>query len=497
MDHRPVAQPGGPRAGGWANGSGEGPRIDHSRIVHVHLGRASVLYLIGRNDEALAAAGRGLAFAKLHGDTKATAECLQRMSDVYAVSGRYDEMRRAVEQALILFQGMGDGKGLAQGLNSIGYLHNIHGEYPAALGCYERSLTLQREVGDRHGQAISLGNIGMVHRHTGDYAKALVRFRSAFEIHEGNGDREGMALTLSYTGSTHSLAGDHHRALDSHLAALRIRKEIGDRYGQAESLNNIGFLHNASGDYRGALEQYGKALTIQEEIGDRYGQAYSLNNIGVAQGFLGRHAEGDENLTRALAWLRDLGDLAGQAFCCSNIARNCLERADPVRARKSLDEARSIADRIGAKEVVRRTELLYGELALAAGLATDGRGGSEPQVQQALDHAALALRLAEELGSRAGRAGALLVMARAQALDGKIVVAEEKFREAISLLDGTGQRYESAVAHYRFADFLIAREQPDAAMVHLRIARDGFQQIGNTPWARRCGELLPQSGESP
>jgi|GEM_PF-4352753 hypothetical protein len=76
-------------------------------IAGIHRSRAKILFLIGRNDEALAAARRALAITVRQGDRAAAAGCRILVSDIHAVTGDYRLMRSEVEAALLLFREAG------------------------------------------------------------------------------------------------------------------------------------------------------------------------------------------------------------------------------------------------------------------------------------------------------------------------------------------------------------------------------------------------------
>jgi len=172
----------------------------------------------------------------------------------------------------------------------------------------EAALAICRETGDRYLEGVLLGNFGLVNQEAGrkDEARAC---------------------------------------LD---AALALLGETGHRHFEWFYLGALGNLDRDEGRMNEARARLEKAIAMLGEMGSR-------GNEGILQGFLGdlhleegRREEAGRALSRAEALLRGVGDqfFFGRLLCTR--ARYELQCGAAAAARVRINEARVIADRIGA-----------------------------------------------------------------------------------------------------------------------------------------------------
>ncbi len=202
-------------------------------------------------------------------------------------------------------------------------------------------------------------------------------------------------------------------------------------------LQNIGVIYANFGDYELALEYYNRSLKISEEIGARLSQGNCLNNIALV----------------------------------------CIEQGELQRARECLHKAERITKEIGEREVLRRIMISFGELILAE---SGGKG-----VKTAVTYAEKAMKIAEELKSKIGKAEALLLQARIEIRklmsegvtefkSQEWIDIDGKFKEAIRNFEELKQPFDIAKAYYHYGKMLKSEtlKQVQGDIVQDKVQRD-------------------------
>jgi len=112
------------------------------------------------------------------------------------------------------------------------------------------------------------------------------------------------------------------------------------------------------GDYDGALNSYKKALDLRESIGEQRGVGLSHYSIGMFYIARGIEQEGALHLQKSLRIASGIGDQNMQAAALIALGQ-LMRNAAPDKAIKSLCEALSIAEQLGAKgKIYQANELL-------------------------------------------------------------------------------------------------------------------------------------------
>jgi tetratricopeptide (TPR) repeat protein len=353
-----------------------------------------------------------------------------------------------------------------------------------------------RAIGDRVAQGSTLNNMGLVYDPLGNYEKALDYHNQALEIREEIGDLRGQGMSLHNIASLLYRLGDYHKAIEYNNRALKIRKEIGDRRGQGITLNNIGFIFDYLGDYRKAFENYVKALRIQKEIGDRWGEAVSLTNIGFLHGRRGENQTALEYFTRSLKIRTEIGDRRGQAITLNCFGMVYTELNERAKMRGCLARAQKLAREIREKDVLLKNAVLSGGALLAEAVEKK----AEKHIKNAEACAREALKLADGLRSKSGRAEGLLLMARIDAAEcmeppcgdqehhSRISRqrSEGEFKEAIAIFEKLKQPFDIARAYYYYARSKAHRAE---SMEFLKKAKGIFKRLGAKGWLAKLAAL--------
>ena len=246
---------------------------------------------------------------------------------------------------------------------------------------------------------------------------AIILCTRALALAEATKWQKGIAGSLRNLGAYNYLKGNYPQALQHYFKALKINEELKDKKGISATLGNIGIVYRNQGDYSKALDYYLKALKIGEELGDKNRIAIQLGNIGIVYDNQKDYPKALDYYFRALKMDEELGNKNNIAAWLGNIGSVYDEQASTA----SPDNPNNVA--INSAE----QERLY---------------------NKALDYFFMALKIAEELGSKnriaadLGNIGSLYTSLK------KYKKAEDYLKQALTIdtaigsVDGQKYRHE-------------------------------------------------------
>jgi len=317
--------------------------VDRARVLDT-LGQAE--WRSGRLEEARARCDAALAIHRRLRDQRSEGRTLRRLGELLREQGHLEEGRARIEAALEVARGVGDRQTEALALNSLGNSHRD--ELDASRVRYQEALAIFRAVGDRRWEGAVLSNLGFLHFEQGLVEEARAMMEAALAICRETGDRYLEGVLLGNFGLVNQEAGRKDEARACLDAALALLGETGHRHFEWFYLGALGNLDRDEGRMNEARARLEKAIAMLGEMGSR-------GNEGILQGFLGdlhleegRREEAGRALSRAEALLRGVGDqfFFGRLLCTR--ARYELQCGAAAAARARINEARVIADRIGA-----------------------------------------------------------------------------------------------------------------------------------------------------
>ncbi|MGH2530834.1 MAG: helix-turn-helix transcriptional regulator [Thermomicrobiales bacterium] len=276
---------------------------------------------------------------------------------------------------------------------SRGLAHETRGDFGAARADYEAAVALARAAGNQADESealLSLGGLwaGRDYEQTGPYV------RQALDLARTSGDRALLARALNRLGNYRLNMEEATEAFRLHEEALTLVEQIGDRRGIAETLDLLGMARYLAGDLIGSAAACRRAIPLLREIDDR------------------------RTLVNALATL--------------SFTMDYLDVRVAITATASHEERQAIVEEAIAlaREIDGRSEeaLAHCCAALLVG---------ERRVDDALDHAGRALRIAEEIGHRQWN-----ILAH---------VAHEELFESLLDLDAARRHLDAALAIARDA----------------------------------------------
>jgi tetratricopeptide (TPR) repeat protein/tRNA A-37 threonylcarbamoyl transferase component Bud32 len=264
--------------------------VEHARTLNV----------LGRPEEALAAAIAAREHAEAEGDHGGATAAAQLEASSLRALDRHDDALRANEHAASLAVQANDPESVARALLQQIDLRGDAGslEAASALAGFARSSVPDGRFGPELDidRDVTLGQLAQTLREYDEsqrlFERALARATELYgpehpnlsRIHNRLGN-----LSAERTGATDVAAMHFKRALEID------QRYYGEKHPAiAVALNNLATFHAERGDLTTALAEFEAALALNEDI---YGQNSShlivpLLNIAVIQGILGRYEDG-------------------------------------------------------------------------------------------------------------------------------------------------------------------------------------------------------------
>lgn len=289
-------------------------------------------------------------------------------------------------------------------------VHEQAGRYTQALQSYGRARSAVEELPPGIQQRRLTART-----HTGYASARLGQGRASDAVEVGlaavaaldDGDDPSLlAHAYHLLDRGYAMLGDADTAARYRDLALPLFAAQGDLVAQGTVLFDLGADANRQGQHEVALWLHERSREARARAGDVVGSAAAVNAIGEVLLQLGRHEEAAERFSDALRAWRGARSLPGVALALHNLGTVALQTGAAVSAAKRLEEARQLAEEVGAEGLLCRTRL-----GLAEALTELGR------VVEAWDAATTVLASGETLETDQ-QARAHAVRARALALTG-------------------------------------------------------------------------------
>jgi predicted ATPase/class 3 adenylate cyclase len=305
---------------------------DDRRGAEVSLRQANYLEVTSDYPEALVAAQRAVAQARLANNAKSEAEGYIIWGKVLWRQGDYDGARIPLEDALTLARTKHIHQSEARSLYYLGHVYLYQSNHASAQDHYQQAIEIYRSGSFRQGEGDSINMLGLISYELGDYTTARDYFEQALTIYHTIGDRLGETNQLNNLGMIYCDLGDFEAARDYHEQALDLRLTINDRWGEAMSLTNLGLVHHNLMQNKLAQKYCEQALAIQREIGDRHSESYSLTYLGHALADLGNLEEAAGVYRQARQLRLELGNESLSIDNLAGLARVALAKGNQEQA---------------------------------------------------------------------------------------------------------------------------------------------------------------------
>jgi len=337
-------------------------------------------------------------------------------------------------------------------LEAVGDLHFESAAYTTSLDYYDRILpddTLCRLPAER--------------------AAAILRKALTASLHLGWAWRADELLGRARRW----LASDHAARLDAEAREVeRARLQV-----RAAALLML------RGDYQAALDTSKRAFTVLA-LTDQHVEVANLQlTMGACHQRLGRLDKAEEFYLDSLSTYRRVGDEAGVASLYNALALLHKAACRWDKALSLLDKGASLAEQNGAPQLLAMFLLNRGIVLMKANRFAEAR--------HALTRS---LELSRSLGDRLREPRVLLALGRLELLSGRLARAEEHVLAGQALAERERMKRELIIADEYLGDIVLARGEPDKALVNYELGLEQTRSIGRASDVE--GELLRRRAEA-
>ena len=310
--------------------------------------------------------------------------------------------------------------------------------------------------------------------------EAVAHLDRAFAASERAGTPVSVELRLSRGWANETLA-EFERANEDFTTALRQARAASDDAAAWEALHALGLLW-AARDYARAGEYRREALALARRIGDDSLIARSLNRVGNWHVNLDEPQLGLPHHEEALVIVERLGDRRGISETVDLIGMAHHIGGDQRAATTSFE--RSVA-LFTADDDRRGLANALGLLVLASG--SYHVGASTPFISAAVPdelRAPQSLRLAREIGWRAGEAFLRYLIGDALGWRGEYDRALPMAREALEIAEQLGHLQWTVAGRRLLGELLLDLLAPELAREQLETAHEIARRLGSRVWMR-------------
>ncbi len=297
---------------------------------------------------------------------------------------------------------------------------------------YLLTLTPAPELYRERGQAYEI---------LGHFEAARADHETALQLAQAAGDQQQawqalIDLGLLWAGRDYAKTGDYYQR------AFQLARTMEDLRVLAHSLNRLGNWQLNTEHPLEALRHHEEALAIFQQVNDRAGVADTFDLLGMASYLSGNLAQGTAYYERAVALYRELENRQGLS---SSLATLALSSA------------------------TYQTETMVPAATTLAEAARDGE---------------VALKLAQEIGWRAGEAYALICLGFCLGPQGEYTRAVEAVQKGLAIAQGIEHRQWITAANCALGALSLDLFALPTAQAYLEQAFAGAQEIGSTHWMR-------------
>lgn len=228
-----------------------------------------------------------------------------------------------------------------------------YGDYDKAIRYGNESLKLAHKYKQDSIASLIDNNIGIAFDYKGDYSQALAHFFNALRIAERIKDKNNEAYILSNIGLIYNNQKQYDKALQYHKESLRIQRELKFKKGIAASVNNMAIVFMNQKKYEKAIYHYHESLSIDLGLNDSTGIADDYNNLGVCYQETKDFEKSKFYQLKALEIREKLHQILGVATSKLNLGAVAIKAGKLDEGEKYLSEAKVLAKKLGAKEILK------------------------------------------------------------------------------------------------------------------------------------------------
>ncbi len=327
------------------------------------------LALLGKYDNAFAAAGRAREIFASLGETLRIARLEINVANIYHRQNRFSEALAAYECAYDELLPHKDMEGIGVALHNMAVCLIALDDFPRALETYQRV----RAFCERQDMPLLVAqadyNIAYLHYLRGDYTKALDLLRSTRETFRKNADKYHLALCELDQSDMYLELCLVKEAKDMARNSFEQFEQLGMEYEAARSLANLAIATSLTGDSDRSLELFAQA---RNKMCREHNQVWPFL-IDVYRALVlveqGRLTEARDFCSTAADFFQSATLPGKHVLCLLVLARISLRSGDIGDARHSCEEALARLAALDAPLLLYQAQFLRGQIYEAAGQA--------------------------------------------------------------------------------------------------------------------------------
>ncbi|HEX3131839.1 MAG TPA: tetratricopeptide repeat protein, partial [Thermoanaerobaculia bacterium] len=264
------------------------------------------------------------------------------LANAYRALGRLDDALAAAERGLEIDKQLGHERSVAAGIGQCAKILRDQQRWVEADSRYQEAFTLARHIGDLELQGIFLVHQGSLQDDVGNLTQAAELYKQAMLLFQQTGNAGSEMQTCDLLASTERQRGQLDAAEAWYGRARELALALGDRAQLGVIAQNVGVLYQDRADkaadaesravwLRRALSSIEESLAIKLERNDQVGAANSYCQLGVLHKMLGDIDLAERKFHEALA-IREPLDHPEIWKVYANLAEVAEERGDASAA---------------------------------------------------------------------------------------------------------------------------------------------------------------------
>jgi transcriptional regulator with GAF, ATPase, and Fis domain len=296
----------------------------------------------GQYEKAIECFEEGLGIARSLESKYDMAACYRELGTIY--HNRADP-RRALDcfsRSLELSFEIGDLKGIATSYNNLGIVYRIKDDLPRAAEYYKQAIDLFSRINDQPGMAAGMNNLSSILELDGKYDEALDYAFRALDKRKKVRSESGIAFCYYRVGKIYQAKGELDKAYGFAEKSLQIRSEVGDKMGIAYSRLLLAELSSNQGKYGEAFQLCQQGLEEFESIQNRVGILMSKAVLARILLRLGEVEKARNELEGCLELARESGQKTLVGGCLLSLGLVAMEEGNSRQAEEKLQEAQRL-----------------------------------------------------------------------------------------------------------------------------------------------------------
>jgi len=404
------------------------------------------------------------------------ARVMKKIGKVLTKRGEQDSALSYYNNAREIYEQLGETQEVAELLNRMAWVHKDINDYVTAHETSERALALLEGSEPNIVYGYIKNTLGTIEYALGNWQKSKELLMQAVEVGSKVASEQLCKVASTNLGNTLWKLGDWTSALQYYKMNLELSEAEGDIWDLITAYNNVGVIEFGRGNFQAALEYFDKSARIDEKIGAIEYEALARENVGEALEMLGRWNDAFEQYTRCINMRGFDESRASRSSVYIPLARLTNKKGDIAKALEYVQKALAAAER--AREEDSIAEACY---VLAA--IEDER----ENYLEADRYLGRALKIFEDQQTTNG-------LARAHTARASLCFSQQKVDEAIHhaelgarYAEQLGDRFSKAKNDWMWGKILYANGDREQANVRFEAARVAFEEL-ETPY--ELGRLL-------